>query len=271
VDGTVGLGGHAAEILRRSAPDGRLLGLDRDPAALARAQEALTPFGDRVRLVHARYSEMPALLPVGTADGVLLDLGVSSLQLDDPARGFSFRGEGPLDMRMDPRDELTARDVVNEMGEEDLANVIYALGEERESRGIARAVVRARAKAPIATTTDLAEIVRRAAHHRRPGFDPATRTFQALRIHVNRELEELEHSLLPIAQGLRPQGRLAVISFHSLEDRIVKQTFARLKGAGYRLVTKKAVQPGRAEVARNPRARSAKLRAIEKAREGEAA
>jgi 16S rRNA (cytosine1402-N4)-methyltransferase len=265
VDGTVGLGGHATEILRRSAPDGRLMGLDRDPAALERATQALAPFGDRVDLRHARYSEMPALLTEASVDGVLLDIGVSSLQLDDAARGFSFRREGPLDMRMDPRDETTAADVVNQTREEDLADIIYQLGEERASRRIARAIVYARQRTPITTTTELANIVRRAAPrgpHR--GIDPSTRTFQALRIHVNSELRELEQSLVPIAHRLRANGRLAVISFHSLEDRIVKQTFAQLGRQGFRVLTKKPLRPSEAEVDRNPRARSARLRAIER-------
>lgn len=265
VDGTVGLGGHAAEILRRSAPDGRLLGLDRDPAALARAREALASFGDRVQLEHARYSEMPARINERAADGILLDLGISSLQVDDASRGFSFRREGPLDMRMDPRDETTAADIVNHTRESDLADIIYELGEERASRRIARAIVRAREKAPILTTTELASIVRSAAHRGgRWGIDPSTRTFQALRIHVNRELLELEESLEPIAQRLRENGRLAVISFHSLEDRIVKHTFARLDRSAFRILTRKPVRPTEAEIGHNPRSRSARLRAIER-------
>jgi 16S rRNA (cytosine1402-N4)-methyltransferase len=269
IDGTVGLGGHAAEILRASAPDGRLLGFDRDPAALSRAQETLAPHAGRVELHHARYSEIPTLVPEDGADGVLLDIGVSSLQLDDPARGFSFRREGPLDMRMDPRDEMTAADVVNHTRENDLADILYQLGEERASRRIARAIVDARYRGPIATTSELAAIVRRAAPRgrrgRHGGIDPATRTFQALRIHVNRELRELEESLIPIARRLRVNGRLAVISFHSLEDRIVKQTFVQLARQGFRVLTRKPVRPSDAEVSRNPRARSARLRAIERA------
>jgi 16S rRNA (cytosine1402-N4)-methyltransferase len=265
VDGTLGLGGHSAEILRRSVPDGRLLGFDRDPAALERARGNLSAFGERARFVHARYSEIPALVAPDTADGVLLDLGVSSMQLDDAERGFSFRNDGPLDMRMNPHDELTAADVVNRTREEELADLIYQLGEERASRRIARAIVRARERAPITTTGELARIVRGAAHRGgRWGIDPATRTFQALRIHVNAELRELETSLRPIAERLKDHGRLAVISFHSLEDRIVKQTFAQLRREGFQLLTKKPLQADDAEVARNPRARSAKLRAIER-------
>jgi 16S rRNA (cytosine1402-N4)-methyltransferase len=268
VDGTLGFGGHSAEILRRSAPNGELLGLDRDSGALARAGEALAPFGPRARLVHACYSEIPLRLADTMADGVLLDLGVSSMQLDDAERGFSFRNDGPLDMRMNPDDELTAADVVNRTPEEDLADIIYRLGEDRASRRIARAIVRARERAHITTTAELARIVRGAAHRGgRWGIDPATRTFQALRIHVNRELDELQTSLIPIAERLKERGRLAVISFHSLEDRIVKQTFVQLRGQGFQILTKKPVQASESEVARNPRARSAKLRAIERVTE----
>jgi 16S rRNA (cytosine1402-N4)-methyltransferase len=265
VDGTLGLGGHSAEILRRCAPDGSLLGFDRDPGALGHARASLSVFGDRARFVHARYSDIPEQVAPRTVDGVLLDLGVSSMQLDDAARGFSFRNDGPLDMRMNPQDERTAADVVNRTGEKELADLIYQLGEERASRRIARAIVRARERAPITTTVELARIVRGAAHRGgRWGIDPATRTFQALRIHVNGELSELEASLRPIAERLKDRGRLAVISFHSLEDRIVKQTFAQLRREGFQLLTKKPLQAGDAEVARNPRARSAKLRAIER-------
>jgi 16S rRNA (cytosine1402-N4)-methyltransferase len=268
VDGTLGLGGHAGEILRRSAPDGRLVGFDRDPEALARARAALSSYGERVRFVHERYGRIPETLTAGSVDGVLLDLGVSSLQLDDPHRGFSFRQDGPLDMRMNPGDELTAADVVNDTREEELADLIYQLGEDRASRRIARAIVRAREREPITTTAALARIVRGAAHRGgRWSIDPATRTFQALRIHVNRELAELETSLVPLAAGLKPHGRLAVISFHSLEDRIVKHTFVELRRSGFQILTKKPVQAGENEVARNPRARSAKLRAVERVQE----
>ena len=264
IDGTLGLGGHAAEVLRRSAPDGRLLGFDRDPEALARAGEALAPFGERAELRHARYSEIPDVVEEGWADGLLLDLGVSSLQLDDAARGFSFRRDGPLDMRMDPRDEITAADVVNRTRETELADIIYQLGEERASRRVARAIVDARRRKHIETTGELAAIVRRAVHGRPGGIDPATRTFQALRIHVNRELEELSSSLPALARRLRTGGRMAVIAFHSLEDREVKHAFRALHGDGFRLVTRKPVRPGDAECGVNPRARSARLRAIER-------
>jgi 16S rRNA (cytosine1402-N4)-methyltransferase len=271
IDGTLGLGGHSSEILRRSAPDGLLLGIDRDPAALALAAARLAEFGDRVRLQRARYSEIPQYTPAGGADGVLLDLGVSSLQLYDAGRGFSFRAGGPLDMRMDDRDETTAGDVVNRMREAELADVIYELGEDRASRRIARAIARAREKAFITTTAELADIVRRAIRGRPGGIDPATRTFQALRIYVNDELGQLSGSLRPIAETLKERGRLAVISFHSLEDRIVKHTFADLAREGFRLLTKKPVSPTEEEARRNPRSRSAKLRAIERLSAKEAA
>ncbi|HEY3121381.1 MAG TPA: 16S rRNA (cytosine(1402)-N(4))-methyltransferase RsmH, partial [Vicinamibacteria bacterium] len=221
VDGTVGLGGHAAEILRRSAPDGHLLGLDRDAETLAEARRSLQPFGERARLVHADFRGLPDLMAPASADGILLDLGVSSRQLDEPERGFSFRAEGPLDMRMDRSQGPTAAEAVNRMREADLADLIYRFGEEPKSRRVARAIVEARRRARIVTTTALAEVVRRAARGR-PGLDPATRTFQALRIHVNRELERLGPTLAELAALLAPGGRLVVIAFHSLEDREVK-------------------------------------------------
>jgi 16S rRNA (cytosine1402-N4)-methyltransferase len=264
VDGTVGLGGHARALLRASAPDGRLLGLDRDAETLEEARRVLDAFGPRVRLEAGDFREIPERLGGEQADGVLLDLGVSSVQLDDPGRGFSFQSDGPLDMRMDRRQEETAAEVVNELPEKDLADLLYAYGEERRSRRIARAIVRARERAPIRTTAELADIVRRAtpggARPRR--LHPATRTFQALRIHVNRELEGLGRALERIAGCLAPEGRLAVIAFHSLEDRTVKTTFRELKRRGHRLVTKKPVRPSETEVRENPRARSARLRAL---------
>lgn len=264
VDGTLGLGGHAAEILRRTEPDGRLLGLDRDAEALARAAVALAPFGARARLVQADFRHATHLLGQGFADGVLFDLGVSSLQLDSPARGFSFRHDGPLDMRLDQSQGETAADVVNDLREEDLADVIFRFGEERASRRIARAVVAARRRKPFETTLELAEVVRAAApRSRRPGFDPATRTFQALRIHVNRELQGLGEALRAWAHRLHVDGRLAVIAFHSLEDREVKQAFRGLAAeGGFELLTRRPLRPGDAETARNPRARSARLRVL---------
>jgi 16S rRNA (cytosine1402-N4)-methyltransferase len=263
VDGTVGLGGHAEAVLRATAPAGRLRGFDRDSEALDRARARLLPFGDRVRLEHADYREIQERLAGEAADGILLDLGVSSLQLDDAERGFSFQREGPLDMRMDRTAHGSASELVNRMRESDLADLIHEFGEEPFSRRIARAIARAREKAPIATTTELAEIVRRAApKSRRPGFHPATRTFQALRIRTNSELDGLEPALERAAECLRPAGRMAVIAFHSLEDRAAKQAFRSLETRGFRVLTKKPLRPGEPETRDNPRARSARLRAI---------
>lgn len=265
VDGTVGLGGHAAEILRRSAPGGRLLGVDRDGEAVEGSSQRLASFGGRVRLVHADYRDIPSLLGGEAADGILLDLGVSSMQLDTAERGFSFQSEGPLDMRMDRSRGETAAEVVNRMGESQLADLIFRYGEERASRRVARAIVRARERARIETTAELAAIVRRAAA--RPGrqrLHPATRTFQALRIHVNRELEGLGDCLGALARHLRTGGRLAVIAFHSLEDREVKQVFRTLSTQGFRLLTRKPIRTSEEEAARNPRSRSARLRGIER-------
>jgi len=264
VDGTVGAGGHAAEILRRSAPDGRLLATDRDAEALAAAAQTLAPFGERARLLQADFRELPDLVEEAPS-GILLDLGVSSMQLDRAERGFSLKSDGPLDMRMDPRHGFTAADVVNRLPEAELADVIYRYGEERASRRIARRIVEARRRSPFRTTLELAEVVRSAA--RRPrgrGIDPATLTFQALRIHVNGELEGLGEALARLARRLAPRGRLAVIAFHSLEDREVKQAFRSLSTGGFRLLTRKPVRPGGDETRRNPRARSARLRAIER-------
>jgi 16S rRNA (cytosine1402-N4)-methyltransferase len=263
VDGTVGLGGHAEAVLRATAPAGRLRGFDRDSEALERARVRLLPFGDRVRLEHADYREIQERLAGEAADGILLDLGVSSLQLDDAERGFSFQREGPLDMRMDRSERGGASELVNRMRESDLADLIHEFGEEPYSRRIARAIARAREKAPIATTTELAEIVRRAApKSRRPGFHPATRTFQALRIRTNRELDGLEPALEHAAECLRPAGRMAVIAFHSLEDRAAKQAFRALETRGFRVLTKKPLRPGEQETRDNPRSRSARLRAV---------
>jgi len=263
VDGTLGLGGHAEAVLRATAPDGRLVGFDRDPEALERARARLLPFGARVRLEHADYREIPERLGDERASGILLDLGVSSLQLDDAERGFSFQREGPLDMRMDRSRRGTASELVNRMRESELADLIHELGEEPFSRRIARAIVRAREQAPIETTTRLAEIVRRAApRSRRPGFHPATRTFQALRIRVNRELEGLGEAIERAASCLRSGGRIVVIAFHSLEDRAAKHAFRALVGRGFSLLTRKPLRPGEAELRKNPRARSARLRAL---------
>jgi 16S rRNA (cytosine1402-N4)-methyltransferase len=264
VDGTVGTGGHAVEILTRSAPTGRLLGVDRDEEALEVSRERLAPFGDRVRLEQLDFREIPDLLGGERAEGVLLDLGVSSLQLDDPERGFSFQREGPLDMRMDRSHGRTAAELVNRLRESELADLIFQLGDEPASRRIARAIVETRRRAPIRTTLELASIVRRAAGRPRRGrIDAATRTFQALRLSVNRELEGLGDGLASLAGCLKPGGRLVVIAFHSLEDREVKQTFRALGGRGFRPLTRKPVRPGEGELRGNPRARSARLRALE--------
>jgi len=267
VDCTVGLGSHARALLEGGAS--RLIGLDRDPAAVDAARRALGEFGDRVEVVHADYRRLNAVLDerrVTNVDGVLVDLGVSSMQLDEPGRGFSFRQDDPLDMRMDTTAGPTAAEALGDVDEQTLANVIYEFGEERHSRRIARAIVAARAQAPIATTGRLADVVRRAIP--RKGYsriDPATRTFQAIRIWVNRELEGLDTFLGDAARRLAANGRMAVITFHSLEDRIAKHTLRALQkeGFGLRIRTKRPVVPGEAEIERNPRARSAKLRAAE--------
>jgi 16S rRNA (cytosine1402-N4)-methyltransferase len=266
VDGTLGLGGHASEVLRQSAPDGTLLAVDRDEEALAQARERLAAYAGRARLVHADWRALPALLGDQRPDGVLLDLGVSSLQLDTPERGFSFRTDGPLDMRMDRGAGPTAADVVNRLPERELADLIYAYGEEPASRRIARAIVQARQKAHLRTTGALAQVVRAAAgRSRKKGLDPATLTFQALRIHVNRELDGLGAALRAIAARLAPAGRLVVIAFHSLEDREVKNAFRDLGREGFTVLTKKPLRPSEEESARNPRARSARLRALARA------
>ena len=264
VDGTLGLGGHAAEFLRRSAPEGRVIGFDKDAEALGRAKEALKSFAPRVRFVHGDFREAPKTLGEEVADGILLDLGVSSLQLDRAERGFSFRQDGPLDMRMDQSGGPTAADLVNRLPEDELADLIYRLGEERASRPIARAIVAARQKRHFETTGELALVVRRSAGRaRRAGLDPATCTFQALRIAVNGELDDLEGALRALARCLAPRGRLAVIAFHSLEDRPVKHVFRELAvREGFTVLTKKPVRPSEMETRHNPRARSARLRAL---------
>ena len=268
VDCTVGLGGHARAVLEAGAA--RLIGLDRDLSALAIAREALTPFGDRVELVHADYRELDRVLDelsIAGAGGMLADLGVSSMQFDAEGRGFSFRRDEPLDMRMDQSRGPSVADLLRDVDEAELADVIYRFGEERASRRVARAIVHARRESAIETTGRLAAIVRRAVpHHGHQRIDPATRTFQALRIWVNRELDGLDTFLGDAARRLLANARLAVITFHSLEDRIVKHTFRAMEkaGDGLRILTKRPLVPADEEVARNPRARSAKLRAIER-------
>ena len=268
VDCTVGLGGHSRALLEAGAT--RLIGLDRDGSALALARETLQPFADRIELVHADYRELGRVLDergLAGVSGTLADLGVSSMQLDDERRGFSFRRDEPLDMRMDQSQGPSAAELLRTVDEGELADVIFQFGEERHSRRVARAIVSARREAPIETTGRLAAVVRRAVPHQvYQRIDPATRTFQALRIWVNRELDGLDAFLAEAARRLLAGARLAVITFHSLEDRIVKHTFRALEktGEGLRILTKRPVTPADDEVARNPRARSAKLRAIER-------
>jgi 16S rRNA (cytosine1402-N4)-methyltransferase len=288
VDGTVGAGGHAEAILLATAPGGRLLGGDLDAEILEIARGRLEPFGERLVLRHADYRTIPSILDAletGPVDGALFDLGVSSLQFDDPGRGFSLRKDGPLDMRMDRTRPTTAADLVNRLPEREIAALLRRFGEEPAARRIARAIVTERAKAPFLSTARLAAVVGRAAAARRTRIDPATRTFQALRIAVNGELEGLDALLEEMVLRLRPGGRLAVISFHSLEDRIVKRTFHGLahrcicprdlpvcaceRPDLVRLVGKRPIGPGPEELRDNPRSRSAHLRAVE--RLGEAA
>jgi 16S rRNA (cytosine1402-N4)-methyltransferase len=269
VDCTVGLGGHSSALLAAGA--GRIIALDRDIDALDRARATLAPWLQRVELVHADYRSLDSVLErlgVPLVDGTLADLGVSSMQLDAPGRGFSFQRDEPLDMRMDRSGGETAADLLARSSEIELADAIFQFGEERYSRRIARALVDARRQAPIDTTGRLAAIVRRAIPRR--GFmriDPATRTFQAFRIWANRELEGLERFLQAAARRLRSGGRLVVITFQSLEDRIVKHTLRALAQpdvATLKVLTKKPIVPTEEEVQRNPRARSAKLRAAER-------
>jgi 16S rRNA (cytosine1402-N4)-methyltransferase len=276
VDGTYGRGGHARAVLARLGAGGRLVVLDRDPEAIDDAQRHLGR-DPRVRIHHATFDRIAELAGRGVADGVLLDLGVSSPQLDDPARGFSFRAAGPLDMRMGPEVARTAADLVNHADEATLARVLRDYGEEPRARAVARAIVRAR---PLATTGELARAVARAAGRTRPGLHPATRTFQAIRIAVNDELAALDALLADGWRCLRPEGRLAVLAYHSLEDRRVKTAFRRWASsclcpphvprctcgwtAKVRLVTAKAERPDADEIAANPRARSARLRIVER-------
>ncbi|KAF0106564.1 MAG: 16S rRNA (cytosine1402-N4)-methyltransferase [Anaerolineaceae bacterium] len=297
MDGTLGAGGHASGILEASAPDGKLLGLDVDPQALELARRTLAPFGERACLMQASYTALPRCLSsLGweTVDGILLDLGASSMQFDTPGRGFSFLQDGPLDMRFDPLNPLTAAQIVNEWPEDELANVIHRYGEEPAARRIARVIVRSR---PVGGTRALAAVIEQALGRRRspgsstgrrsPGSStgrgprhPATQAFQALRIAVNGELEAVEETLPLAVQALGPGGRLAVISFHSLEDRLVKETFRResrdclcptkqpVCTCGHKAsiieINRRPVTPSEEETSQNPRARSAKLRIAER-------
>jgi 16S rRNA (cytosine1402-N4)-methyltransferase len=268
LDATVGLGGHAEAILRASAPTGIVIGLDCDAEALALTAERLAPFGDRLALRHGRYEALAEL--VGSAehfDGILFDLGVSSLHLDAAERGFSFTQSGPLDMRMDRGTGATAAELLDRLSERELADLIFEWGEERWSRRIARAIVTARQERSLATTADLAAVVARSIPRRLwpRHIHPATRTFQAIRIAVNQELVSLGSALEDATRLLTPGGRAVAISFHSLEDRIVKQTWRRLEAdGGLRVLTKRPITPGPAELSANPRSRSAKLRAVER-------
>lgn len=282
IDGTLGAGGHASAILAAIAPDGRLLGFDRDPEALAYASRRLAPFGGHFLPVLGSYGDMASVAPslgFDAIDGVLLDLGLSSRQLDSAERGFSFLKEGPLDMRFDPRRGESAADLINNLGAEELADIFWRYGEESQSRHIARLIV---ANRPIRTTTELAGLIESGTRRRgRPGRHPATKVFQALRIAVNDELGEVDRGIRGALELLRPGGRLAVISFHSLEDRLVKQFFRDSARdcicppqqpvctcgahAQVRLVTRKAVKATAEEIAANPRSRSARLRVVAKA------
>ena len=280
VDGTLGAGGHARGILEASVPDGQLLGLDVDPQALALARKILAPYEGRIHLAQASYislSEQLARLGWERVDGILLDLGASSMQFDTPERGFSFAHDAPLDMRFGPSMLKTAADLVNELPERELADLIYRYGEERESRKIARAIVRAR---PLHTTRQLVAVIEAVSPRRGDRIHPATRTFQALRIAVNEELASIEAVLPQAVRSLKPGGRLAVIAFHSLEDRIVKdffreqsrdlvnppyeQLYQEERKATLKEVNRKPITPSDEEVKSNPRARSAKLRIVEK-------
>jgi 16S rRNA (cytosine1402-N4)-methyltransferase len=288
VDGTLGAGGHASGLLEASAPDGQLLGLDVDPQALELARRRLAPFGERTRLMQASYASLTGQLTAlgwESVDGILLDLGASSMQFDTPQRGFSFLADGPLDMRFDPSNPLTAAQIVNEWSEAELAQVLYRYGEEPASRRIARAIVRAR---PVGGTRDLAAVIEKTLGWRRsPGSSTgrgprhsATQAFQALRIAVNGELDLVQETLPLAVQALAPGGRLAVIAFHSLEDRLVKEYFRRESKdclcppkqpictcghkASIREINRRPVTPSEQEISQNPRARSAKLRITER-------
>ena len=274
VDATLGLGGHSSAIASLLGPEGKLIGFDKDPIALEMARQRLAAPQERqqdwpeIVLHHASFAELAERVPAGSADGVLADFGVSSMQLDDAGRGFSFQAEGRLDMRMDPDAELSADQVVNQFDESDLADLIYEFGEERRSRRIARAIVRAR---PIRSTAHLAQVVSAAARPmnqpRGKGIHPATLTFQAIRIYVNHELEDIRTLLVAAPAVLKPGGRLVVISFHSLEDRMVKDAMRDGARDGlYALLTKKPMTADLDEVRENSRSRSAKLRAAEKIR-----
>jgi len=264
IDVTVGAGGHSRAILELTAPDGKLLAIDQDESALKQAREALASFAPRVVFLHSNFrhvAELAGAERFSESDGVLADIGISSMMVEDPSRGFSFMHEGPLDMRMDRTQPLTAADVLNTRSEKDIADILYNYGEERRSRPIARSIVRAR---PLGTTTELVRAIERVTGGPRYGrIHPATRTFQALRIFVNDELRNLEMFVDSSMHAVRSGGRIVVITFHSLEDRIVKQKF-RAPAVPGRVLTKKVVTASEEELQRNPRSRSAKLRAWER-------
>ncbi|MFO1477990.1 MAG: 16S rRNA (cytosine(1402)-N(4))-methyltransferase RsmH [Verrucomicrobiota bacterium] len=281
-DGTLGRGGHAEAILAASAPDGWLYGCDRDGEAIEAVTRRLAPYAGRWEIRRGNFAELPDWVPAGSCDGVLLDLGVSSPQLDSPERGFSFQAEGPLDMRMDTRQELAAAELVNGAPAEELARIFWELGGERESRRLAAGVVQERMQRPIRTTKDLADLIERMSPRRGRKAHPATKVFQALRLAVNDEMGSLERGLAGALGLLKPGGRLAVITFHSLEDRLTRE-FGRERARDYtfpgevdvpelrqprvpeaRWVSRKAILPGAVELAENPRSRSAQLRVLEK-------
>jgi 16S rRNA (cytosine1402-N4)-methyltransferase len=283
VDATLGGGGHATELLRASSPDGRLIGLDWDAEALAEVERRLGDLRGRATLVRANFAELEDVLMdlgVTSVDGVLFDLGISSRHVDEASRGFSFQREGQLDMRMDARTEVSASDLLNAASEAQLAAIFLRYGEERRARAIARAVVRTRERQPLVTTTDLVRVVEQVLGPKRGPTHPATRVFQALRIYINRELENLERGLETAVRRLKSGGRVVVIAYHSLEDRIVKHYFQRLSSAcicppglpvcacgrqdELRVITKRPVGPSPEELAANPRSRSAKMRVAEK-------
>jgi len=267
VDATLGGGGHASEILRRTTPDGVIIGMEWDEDALSEARNALLSFDERVKIFRENFVSLPDLIEGESVDGILLDLGLSSFQVEKEERGFSFKGEGPLDMRMDQRMDQTAADLINRLSLEELEYTLFHYGEESWAKKIAKAIVHEREREPIDTTQTLRKIVHHAIprrfHTRR--IDPATKTFQALRIRVNDELENLRKILETGWVFLKKGGRMCIISFHSLEDRMVKETFRRLeKEEKMRILTKKPVTPSEEEQRRNPRSRSAKLRCAER-------
>lgn len=272
VDCTIGMGGTAEQILKVSAPDGMLIGIDRDPQAIAHARTRLQPYKSRIQLFCENFQCVKSVMNIANgkrADGILFDLGVSSAQLDQPERGLSFQQDGPLDMRMNPTHGQTAEDLVNTLPETQLARIIHELGEERYSRRIARAIVRVRRQSSLRTTMDLSRVIRESVprSYRSGRLHPATRTFQAFRMAVNDELGSLKAGLDEALEILAPGGRLCVISFHSLEDRVVKQTFRRLAHEApdqWTILTKKPVSPSLQEHRANPRSRSAKLRVLER-------